>query len=80
MLLCGRTCAIACLCACFYLLPLLRTATRATGGGSTETQKSSVKKDMESEEYKKRVVMEGMLERDGRRLSGLNSGKAPAAN
>jgi len=38
-----------------------------------------VKVDVESEEYKKRVVMEGLLERNGRRLSGLRSGKAPAA-
>lgn len=76
MLAWGRACAVGCLCACFYLVPLLRTMATVAEGDNRDRE-NSVKLDLESEEYKKRVVLEGLLERNGRRLSGINSLKAP---
>ncbi|PKA48088.1 Uncharacterized protein AXF42_Ash015851 [Apostasia shenzhenica] len=62
----GRAAAVFCLIACLYLASLVRLppATKERG----ERQKSSaVEVDVESEEYKKRVVMEGLLGRNNRR-------------
>ncbi|ONK73699.1 uncharacterized protein A4U43_C04F34350 [Asparagus officinalis] len=65
MLVCGRVCAVMCLCACFYVLPLLRgTPTTKEDNGYTKNDENV---DLESEEYKKRVVLGGLLERNGRR-------------
>lgn len=74
----GRACAVGCLCACFYLVPLLRrtTVTEGNSGG----KENIVKVDIESETYKKRVVLEGLLERNGRRLSRINSSMAPTTS
>ncbi|KAH0463447.1 hypothetical protein IEQ34_008029 [Dendrobium chrysotoxum] len=62
----GRAAAVISLCACFYLAAILREPVVAevevgkmAGAGYA---------DVDSEEYKKRVVMEGLLDRSKRRL------------
>ncbi|XP_059633367.1 uncharacterized protein At5g23160-like [Cornus florida] len=60
MLVWGRFCAILCTCAWFYVIPSLRIRAESRKepniGGS----------DLNSEEYKKKVVLEGFLERNHR--------------
>ncbi|XVF66994.1 hypothetical protein PTKIN_Ptkin10aG0084600 [Pterospermum kingtungense] len=60
MLLWGRLCAILCTSAWFYFCPLFRT----TIYNNDSPSKSSP--DLNSEEYKKKVVLEGLLERNHR--------------
>ncbi|KAG1331873.1 hypothetical protein COCNU_02G018410 [Cocos nucifera] len=68
-LLLGRACAIVCMSACFYLLPRFRVAT--TMARNPVSRKGDDGIDiMSSEEQKKRVVLMGLLQREGRRPSG----------
>ncbi|KAM1326404.1 hypothetical protein EV1_010886 [Malus domestica] len=78
MLIWGRLCAILCTSAWFYLLPGLRSAAGATttaadGSGYPHHNSSSNVNtpramDMNSEECKKKVVLEGFLERNHRNI------------
>lgn len=64
LLLWGRFCAVLCTSAWFYFIHRLRKA-----GKSEEVagkQLGAGKPDMESREYKKKVVLEGLLERNHR--------------
>uniref|UniRef100_A0A1D1ZH78 Uncharacterized protein At5g23160 n=1 Tax=Anthurium amnicola TaxID=1678845 RepID=A0A1D1ZH78_9ARAE len=62
----GRVGAILCTCAWFYLLPRVRRAAEeGIGGGGGKSSAAAV--DLDSEEHKKRVVLEGLLQRNGRR-------------
>lgn len=63
MLIWGKTCAILCTCAWLYMVPRLRIkeSIRSNSDGNL---------DFESEEYKKKVVLEGLLQRDRRRVVG----------
>ncbi|KDP36363.1 hypothetical protein JCGZ_09778 [Jatropha curcas] len=63
MLLWGRMCAILCTCAWLYFVPRLRTQDEIGKNGAV-----AVKPDFSSEEHKKRVVMEGFLDRNHRSL------------
>ncbi|XP_020085303.1 uncharacterized protein LOC109708111 isoform X2 [Ananas comosus] len=71
MLLCGRLCAVFCMAAWFYVLPRFRLPESATGSSSStmtsETNSKAAIADVDSEEYKKMVVLKGFLERDPRR-------------
>lgn len=62
MLLWGRLCAIICTSAWFYFLPLLRRSDDI----ATNTSSNLVNMDMNSEDYKKKVVLEGFLDRNRR--------------
>ncbi|KAJ4849416.1 hypothetical protein Tsubulata_007253 [Turnera subulata] len=61
MVLWGRVCAILCTSAWFYFIPRIRT------GADQDTPKNgSAEPNFDSEEYKKKVVLEGLLERKRR--------------
>lgn len=60
MLIWGKLCAIICTCAWLYMVPRLRI--------KESIRLSSSSLDFESVEYKKKVVLEGLLQRDRRRL------------
>ncbi|XP_058090289.1 uncharacterized protein LOC131236834 [Magnolia sinica] len=64
MLVWGRTCAIVCTSAWFYFIPCLRT-TENSGEAAGELPET-VKIDVDSEEYKKKIILEGLLERNRR--------------
>ncbi|KAG9441931.1 hypothetical protein H6P81_017785 [Aristolochia fimbriata] len=68
LLLWGRLCAVFCTAAWFYFVPRLRKETRPpesrAGSGSSSPDKDSV-------EYKKKVVMEGLLERSHRSAAAI---------
>ncbi|KAK4743025.1 hypothetical protein SAY87_001026 [Trapa incisa] len=61
----GRLCAVLCTCAWFYLICLLRPTARVhiNEGSGPEANQVHTYKD----EYKKKVVLEGLLERSRRR-------------
>jgi len=64
MLVWGRLCAILCTCAWFYVIPCFKVRVESreeTGLGES---------DLNSEEYKKKVVLEGFLERNHRNAFG----------
>ncbi|XP_050231261.1 uncharacterized protein At5g23160 [Mercurialis annua] len=63
MLFWGRLCAILCTCAWLYFVPVLRAPNemRKNGPGLGEP-------NFDSDEYKRRVVLEGFLERNNRSL------------
>lgn len=64
LLLFGRVGAVLLTCLWFYCLPRLRAAVMdGTGGGGDKSRINVV-----SEEYKKKVVLEGLLQRNGRRM------------
>ncbi|KAL1832669.1 hypothetical protein ACET3Z_002320 [Daucus carota] len=63
MLIWGKVCAILCTCAWLYMVPRLRTVV-----DSRERKSGGL--DFESVEYKKKVVLEGLLKRDRRRVAG----------
>ncbi|KAJ8759381.1 hypothetical protein K2173_006901 [Erythroxylum novogranatense] len=63
MLLCGRVCAVLCTCAWFYFVPRLRTVVDPL---DCDRKIGSIEPDLDSEEHKKRVVLEGLLERNHR--------------
>ncbi|URE02516.1 hypothetical protein MUK42_37337 [Musa troglodytarum] len=67
LLFCGRTCTVLCLCTLFYFLPRMRATSAARGAGTGGEGGCEI--DVGSEEYKKMVVLKGLLERDGRRPS-----------
>lgn len=62
MLLWGRFCAILCTSAWFYFVPRLRNVTKS----DDVVGKNPNSHDYNSEEYKKKVVLEGFLERNHR--------------
>nr|XP_010908459.1 uncharacterized protein At5g23160 [Elaeis guineensis] len=66
-LLLGRACASVCMSACFYLLPRFRVATTVVRNPVSRKVDDEI--DMSSEEHKKRVVLMGLLQREGRRPS-----------
>ncbi|CAA7399121.1 unnamed protein product [Spirodela intermedia] len=68
MLLSGRVSAIICTCVWLYFLPRLRVPATGTREGEPKTPEL----DLDSDEYKKRVVLEGLLQRNGRRAAGFS--------
>ncbi|XP_059448815.1 uncharacterized protein At5g23160 [Corylus avellana] len=64
MLFWGRICAILCTSAWFYFVPRLRNVTKSDD--VVEKNPNSLDQDYDSEEYKKKVVLEGFLERNHR--------------
>lgn len=66
MLIWGKLCAILCTFAWLFLVPRLRNV-----DGSMGKELNSGSLDLESEEYKKKVVLEGLLQRDRRRVVGI---------
>lgn len=56
--------AVICLCLCFYLEALL---SGVEDDGSSSKGVGSRGVDVDSGEYKKRVILEGLLERNGRK-------------
>ncbi|XP_015072899.1 uncharacterized protein At5g23160 [Solanum pennellii] len=69
MLFWGKACAIVCTCAWFYFLPRFRTKNEAVIAGKIDGVAGDV--DRNSEEYKKKVVLEGFLERNHRNGVGF---------
>lgn len=69
MLFWGKACAIVCTCAWFYFLPRFRTKNEAVIAGKIDGVAGDV--DRSSEEYKKKVVLEGFLERNHRNGVGF---------
>ncbi|KAI3419965.1 uncharacterized protein J3R85_012900 [Psidium guajava] len=63
MILWGRLCAILCTAVWFYFIPRLRSATERPVSSDGPNPN---RPDLNSEEYKKRVVLEGLLERNRR--------------
>ncbi|XP_030547527.1 uncharacterized protein LOC115753154 [Rhodamnia argentea] len=63
MILWGRLCAILCTAVWFYFIPRLRSATERPVSSDGPNVNGP---DLNSEEYKKRVVLEGLLERNRR--------------
>eukprot|EP00268_Persea_americana_P030445 TRINITY_DN29459_c1_g1_i2.p1 TRINITY_DN29459_c1_g1~~TRINITY_DN29459_c1_g1_i2.p1 ORF type:complete len:312 (+),score=17.94 TRINITY_DN29459_c1_g1_i2:71-1006(+) len=64
LLLWGRFCAVVCTSAWFYFISRLKTAGKSEK--VVENQMDCGKPDIESSEYKKQVVLEGLLERNHR--------------
>ncbi|KAL5993436.1 hypothetical protein ACLOJK_014361 [Asimina triloba] len=71
MLLWGRACAILCTSAWFYFIPRLRATVRNSGEVAGTLPKAG-NVDVDSEEYKKKVILEGLLERNRRGLLVTN--------
>ncbi|WOL06005.1 hypothetical protein Cni_G14737 [Canna indica] len=67
MLFCGQMGTVICICTWLYFLPRIRAASKMNRTGSD--RKGDEKIDINSREYKKMVVLKGLLERDGRRPS-----------
>lgn len=67
MFIWGRLCAILCTSAWLYFVPRLR----AIKNDDAATMKIDGDLDLNSQEYKKRVVLEGFLERDHRTVPAL---------
>ncbi|KAF3451007.1 hypothetical protein FNV43_RR07096 [Rhamnella rubrinervis] len=71
LVLWGRLCAILCTSAWFYFVPRLNYSARDTDDtglvGTTSNPKAPI--DLNSDEYKKKVVLEGFLERNHRSTS-----------
>lgn len=63
----GRLCAVLCTCAWLYLIPLLRPMGRLDGGEGADPEPDPNWSDLSYEEHKKKVVLEGLLERNRRR-------------
>nr|XP_019703316.1 uncharacterized protein At5g23160-like [Elaeis guineensis] len=68
MVFLGRASALICLCSCMYLVPLLSMGKDGVSDGNGVASREV---EMNSEEYKKRVILEGLLERNGRKPSGF---------
>ncbi|KAJ9178754.1 hypothetical protein P3X46_010611 [Hevea brasiliensis] len=66
MLLLGRFCAILCTCAWLYFFPRLTAEVKPSLNGTVKNGLVSSEPDFNSEEYKKRVVLEGFLDRNHR--------------
>lgn len=69
MLLWGRLCAILCTAAWFYLIPRLTNTNSSSTAGNTFPHPHPRVDDFDfnSDEYKKKVVLEGFLERNNHR-------------
>ncbi|KAJ9184110.1 hypothetical protein P3X46_007882 [Hevea brasiliensis] len=67
MLLWGRLCAILCTSAWLYFIPRLAAKVKPTPNGTVKNGLVSGEPDFNPEEHKKRVVLEGFLERNHRR-------------
>ncbi|XP_068640735.1 uncharacterized protein [Aristolochia californica] len=65
LLLWGRVCAVFCTSAWFYFVPRLRKEIKSDMNSDLDTL------DMDSVEYKKKVVMEGLLERSHRNSAAI---------
>lgn len=67
MLIWGRLCAILCTSACFYFIPRLSAASQSQNGNERSTEHSFLNsgdpESVDSKQYKKRVVLEGLLQR-----------------
>ncbi|XP_064976930.1 uncharacterized protein LOC135619148 [Musa acuminata AAA Group] len=63
----GRAAAVVCLCCSLFILHLSRVMSTRPAAAHDEIATREV--DMDSDEYKKRVILEGLLQRDGRRSS-----------
>ncbi|KAJ8562846.1 hypothetical protein K7X08_031298 [Anisodus acutangulus] len=68
MLFWGKACAIICTCAWFYFLPRFRPKNEAVIAGKIG---GIAGVDLNSEEYKKKVMLEGFLERNHRNGVGV---------
>ncbi|RDY08628.1 hypothetical protein CR513_07112, partial [Mucuna pruriens] len=67
MIFWGRLCAILCTSLCLYCTPRFRKIAAENDDGDPQTTKSNdVDLDLDSEEYKKKVIMEGLLGRNHR--------------
>jgi hypothetical protein len=73
MIFWGRFCAILCTSAWLYFIPRFRDSVVVVGGGDNHDDddddakmKSKNVVDLDSEEYKKKVIMEGLLGRNNR--------------
>ncbi|GFZ04869.1 hypothetical protein Acr_17g0004410 [Actinidia rufa] len=66
LILWGKVCAIFCTSTCFFLVPrcIGKVGSAVNGGNSTVNGVASPEMDSESEAYKKRVIMEGLLQRN----------------
>ncbi|KAK9275606.1 hypothetical protein L1049_022873 [Liquidambar formosana] len=69
MLLWGRLCAILCTSAWFYFIPRIWASVKSNG--TTQNKSNSDDVDINSEEYKKKVVLDGFLERNHRSPFGI---------
>lgn len=69
MLLWGKLCAILCTSAWFFMVPRLRRA--MDSNVVVENGLNSGERDLNSEEYKKKVVLEGLLQRNRRIVIGI---------
>lgn len=65
MFLWGRLCAILCTAAWFYLIPRLTNSNSSSTAGNPHPRVDDL--DFNSDEYKKKVVLEGFLERNNHR-------------
>lgn len=63
----GRAAAVVYLCCSLFILHLSRVMSTRPAAAHDEIASREV--DMDSDEYKKRVILEGLLQRDGRRSS-----------
>ncbi|PKA47463.1 Uncharacterized protein AXF42_Ash020192 [Apostasia shenzhenica] len=70
MLLYGRVCTVFCTCVWIYLITCLRPPQPAA---AEETTWAPAEEDVESPEYKKNVVLKGLLERKESFVPGLSS-------
>ncbi|KAK3024606.1 hypothetical protein RJ639_044511 [Escallonia herrerae] len=70
MMLWGKLCAILCTSAWFFCVPRLKTAMKPSNIIVKNVLNSS-RPDMDSEEYKKRVVLQGLLDRNHRHVAGI---------
>ncbi|KAG0457399.1 hypothetical protein HPP92_022556 [Vanilla planifolia] len=68
----GRAAAVVCLCVFLYLTAFLRQKKQAEEGAERAAEAKRV--DLGSEQYKKRVVLEGLLERNHRRTLTASRG------
>ncbi|XP_027362426.1 uncharacterized protein At5g23160-like [Abrus precatorius] len=66
MIFWGRLCAILCTSAWLYFIPRFKKSDNENDDGDPNTTMKSNGVDLDSEEYKKKVIMEGLLERNHR--------------
>ncbi|KAM7487910.1 hypothetical protein LguiB_025394 [Lonicera macranthoides] len=71
MIVWGKLCAILCTCAWFYFLPRLKKSIDSNNVDVNNRTLKSGETDINSEEYKKKVVLEGLLRRSRRNVAGV---------
>ncbi|KAK3027807.1 hypothetical protein RJ639_041975 [Escallonia herrerae] len=71
MMLWGKLCAILCTSAWFFCVPHLKTAMKPSNI-IVKNALNSGRPDLDSAEYKKRVVLEGLLDRNHRHVAGIS--------